>query len=203
MPNESLPSIGPMSRASVTSETSEPTTSPSVTCSAGGSRAKTSRRRASTRRGDWASMKVSARGSGGNSPASFANYDPDTSSWRMYGLSSLLSLTKKGQLLLQLLPPEFSETWPRAGMMRNGTAFPLPPLAPLTKETGFSPWPTPTARDGLSVSRYSLACHVKVGRARPTGVPLPERVAAELGYFLHPEFSEWLMGFPPGWTQVD
>jgi hypothetical protein len=35
------------------------------------------------------------------------------------------------------------------------------------------------------------------------GIPLPEAIAAEFGYCLHPEFSEWLMGFPLGWTLID
>jgi hypothetical protein len=37
---------------------------------------------------------------------------------------------------------EFSETWPRAGMTRNGTAYRLQPLAPLTGETGSGLLPT-------------------------------------------------------------
>ena len=42
----------------------------------------------------------------------------------------------------------FSETWPRAGMTRNGTAYRLRPSAPLTAATGSGSWPTPTAADG-------------------------------------------------------
>ena len=30
----------------------------------------------------------------------------------------------------------FSETWPRSGLMRSGTAYRLPPLVPLTDATG-------------------------------------------------------------------
>jgi DNA (cytosine-5)-methyltransferase 1 len=39
---------------------------------------------------------------------------------------------------------EFSEIWPRSGMMRGGIAYPLQPLAPLTVETGSGLLPTPT-----------------------------------------------------------
>ena len=39
----------------------------------------------------------------------------------------------------------FSETWPRSGMMRSGTAYQLPPLVPLTDATGSGSWPTPDA----------------------------------------------------------
>ena len=42
----------------------------------------------------------------------------------------------------------FSGRWPRSGMMRNGTAYLLPPLpARPTSETGFSYWLTPTATE--------------------------------------------------------
>jgi hypothetical protein len=41
----------------------------------------------------------------------------------------------------------FSETWPRAGMTRSGTASRLRPLAPLTAATGSGSLPTPNGRD--------------------------------------------------------
>jgi hypothetical protein len=47
--------------------------------------------------------------SGPSSPESFASWDPATSSWRTSALSLFGGLT------------EFSGTWPRRGMMRNGT----------------------------------------------------------------------------------
>jgi hypothetical protein len=47
---------------------------------------------------------------------------------------------------------EFSETWPRSGMMRNGIAYQLPPLVPLTDETASGLWPTPTSQDNDQVA---------------------------------------------------
>lgn len=44
----------------------------------------------------------------------------------------------------------FSETWPRAGMTRNGIAYQLAPSAPLTDAIGSGSWPTPTRNDGLN-----------------------------------------------------
>ena len=79
-----------------------------------------------------------ARVFGQSTPVSLASFDPGTSSWR----TSQLSLLGGSEL--------FSETWPRSGMTRSGTAFQLAPLAPLTAATGpgLSPtWGTPTARD--------------------------------------------------------
>lgn len=38
---------------------------------------------------------------------------------------------------------EFSETWPRSGMTRNGIAYLLPPLVPRIDANEFGSWPTP------------------------------------------------------------
>jgi hypothetical protein len=65
-----------------------------------------------------------------------ARYDRATSSW------------KTSQLCLEGDYQSFSETWPRSGMIRSGTAYQLPPLAPLTKEIGSGLWPTPNTKDG-------------------------------------------------------
>ena len=75
-------------------------------------------------------------GYGPRSSTSFAVYDPVTCSWRT------------SQVYLDGEQASFSETWPRAGMTRNGTAYQLPPSAPLTDVTGGSAWPTPMAADG-------------------------------------------------------
>jgi hypothetical protein len=91
-------------------------------------------------------LVLQARGavSGANTRDSLANYDHVTSSWRTSQLCLVEGLEK------------FSETWPRSGMTRNGTAYRLPTLAPLTDETEFGSWPTPTAQNakhtGLSPS---------------------------------------------------
>jgi hypothetical protein len=79
---------------------------------------------------------------GAKSPAWLASYDRNTSSWKMSQHSLVEGLD------------EFSETWPRSGMMRNGIAYQLPPLALRTYGTGFgsSPThsiPTPTAQDHI------------------------------------------------------
>ena len=65
---------------------------------------------------------------------SFARFDPDSCSWRTPQCSLLEGLD------------EFSETWPRWGMMRNGACSELSTLAPRTDEIGSGSselWPTP------------------------------------------------------------
>src|ERR1051326_7464167 len=66
-------------------------------------------------------------------PASLANYDRATSSWRT------------SQRCLDGDWAAFSETWPRSGMTRNGIGFPLQPLAPIINGTESGSWPTPRA----------------------------------------------------------
>lgn len=42
---------------------------------------------------------------------------------------------------------DYSEAFPRSGMMHNGIVFQQPPSVPLTSVIGFSSWPTPTVAD--------------------------------------------------------
>src|SRR6516165_7983154 len=65
---------------------------------------------------------------GKTSPDLLARYDPATSSW------------KTSQLCLDGGLATFSATWPRSGMMRNGIAYRLPPLAPRTDATASGSW---------------------------------------------------------------
>lgn len=78
-------------------------------------------------------LPASVPDSGGMSRDSFARYDPATSSWR----TSQRCFLEDWQT--------FSATWPRSGMMRNGTAYRLPPLARVTDEIGSGLLPTPSA----------------------------------------------------------
>jgi hypothetical protein len=73
---------------------------------------------------------------GANTPESFASYDPNTLSWRTLQHSFIEELTL------------YSESWPRAGTMRNGRCYRLRPLVRLTDATEYSLWPTPTVADG-------------------------------------------------------
>lgn len=47
---------------------------------------------------------------------------------------------------------KFSEIWPRSGMMRSGTVFPLPTWVPPTAENGSGSWPTPKEQNARSYS---------------------------------------------------
>lgn len=120
-----------------------------LTRSAEGSRARTSQPLAKA-----LASRVSAAAFGANTPVSLANYDPVSCSWR----TSQRCLVEGWTV--------FSETWPRSGMMRSGIAYPLQPLAPVTKETESGSLPTPTAGEAndYNVNWKSMARVDKGGR---------------------------------------
>lgn len=169
-------------------------------------------------------------GSGPSSPASFASFDPATSSWRTSPSSASGDSTKSRVI------------WPRSGMTRNGTAYQLAPSAPRTiatdsslwptplasntkavhMRTGGRPprsylWPTPTRSDGTGGPGNSgrqgglnLRTAVRLWKT-PTAAPashgggggeLQKQVKSSAGEPgpLNPAWIEWLMGYPRGWT---
>jgi hypothetical protein len=151
-----------------------------------------------------------ARVFGRSTPDWFASYDRGTWWSRTLELFSPEGLTS------------FSGTWPRAGMTRNGTAYPLQPLAPLTAATGSGSLPTPKATDADRGGRGDLL-QVARGNPSPSGHfkwPTPtksdgeggpgnskgrhggENLRTAAGGSLNPTFVEWLMGFPRNWTEV-
>ena len=72
---------------------------------------------------------------GANSRDSFARLDPVTHSWRTWQ-----------RCWVEEWAP-YSQTFPRSGMTRNGTAYALPTWGPRTAATEYGLWPTPTAGD--------------------------------------------------------
>ena len=152
--------------------------------------------------------------------ASFVKYDPNTSLWRTHQCSLLGDLE------------EFLETWPQWGLMRDGECWEQQTLEQTIKGTGFglSPngvdsfhtpnttgldggsssrkalkkrqenWPTPKCSD----SRHAISRHI----THPDGMwkgNLGEVVMSTLAPTtgrLNPTWVEWLMGWPPGWTDL-
>jgi len=80
-------------------------------------------------------LTASAAECGTTWPASLAKLDPDTSSWKTHQHSLLGGLD------------EFSQTWPRWGLMRNGECWERATLAPRISESASGLWPTPTASE--------------------------------------------------------
>ena len=113
--------------------------------------------------------------------ASFAKYDQSSSSWK----------TSQACLLSEW--EEFSETWPRSGMMRNGIAYRLAPLVPLTSEIVSGSLPT------LRTSRQKRAWKAYLRQNYQGNL---EEFLGECGFrgWISQTFCEWMMGFPLGWT---
>nr|WP_240690298.1 hypothetical protein [Burkholderia cepacia] len=146
--------------------------------------------------------------------ASFATFDPASCSW------------KTAQCSLLEGSDEFSETWPRWGSMRNGESFPRQIPAHRISASASGLWPTPVADDTGSRSRpYAqggtpLSLAVKLWptptvMTRTGGAALckwggsraREKLRLmvsdeELNGPLNPEWVEWLMGWPIGWTAL-
>ena len=86
---------------------------------------------------------------------------------------------------------EFSETWPRSGTMRNGCAYQRESVErPMSgRAYGFLPTPTAhNAKEGAYPAEYT--------RKTPT-------LATHAGGKINPEWQEWLMMWPIGWTGLE
>lgn len=134
----------------------------------------------------WASM-ASDRDSGRRLLDWFASFDHATSSWR----------TSQTCLISGL--EEFSETWPRSGMMQSGSAYRRLTLAPGIGGTEFGWLPTPTKTadsKGAPKNRYygSPTCRSNLREWLRDGPDDP--------IYPHPDFVERVMGYPIGWTEL-
>jgi hypothetical protein len=162
-------------------------------------------------------LTASARTMVASTPDLLANFDRATSSW------------KTSQTLLVRGLTEFSETWPRSGMTRSGTAYLLPPLVPIIGEIVSGSLPTPTAQ---GVSRFTSAggsnarkkwakmlpdmtAHDYRGGCKPErsermreqsarGLDLPSVLRLlfpDSTGLVRPSWAEARMGYPIGWTE--
>lgn len=77
-------------------------------------------------------------------------------SFAQFGLTGWSSKTSQLSLLEGSEP--FSETWPKWGLMRNGTAYRLQPLVRRTDENESGLWRTPSAREpGIRVEMLTCS----------------------------------------------
>ena len=140
-------------------------------------------------------------GYGRNIPVLLTSYIPDTSSWK----TSQICLTGECQ--------QFSETWPRSGMMQNGTAYRVSTLVHRRDATVCGLLPTPLAQETLnmwSTGEYLLTTNVRKSGAK---------IGSQLSWLMakwhlqngnqrdkelvpDPCLYEALMGFPQNWTDL-
>lgn len=146
---------------------------------------------------------------------SFAKFDPATSSWKIPHCLPLVGSMS------------FSATWPRWGSMRNGACMAQPMPGLRIKGTGSGYWPTPKASDGshggpnMRGSKGELALPSAVHRfptpcaqdAKNSTLPISQRDRDSIpGYLLstgerpggqlNPDWVEYLMGWPVGWSSL-
>lgn len=164
-----------------------------------------------------AKQKTTSETCGPQQRMSFASFDRGASCWR----------TCQASLVLDM-PEQSSVTWPQWATWDGTDAYPLPTPEPVTSARDGGLWPTPVSSDtGSRKSRYaqggtplSLAARtwptplrrdsrtVK-GAARSVNAmgtePLITEVAKEEGLEsgrLNPDWIEWLMGWPLGWSDA-
>ncbi len=144
-------------------------------------------------------------------------FDRDSQSWR----------TSERSLFVDY--QTFLDRWPKSGILRNGRVYEQATLAHPTNANGCGSWPTPTANDaknntfpksqlewgpvvGAVMRRWPTprACDERHGKninpndkrsGLPAAVLFP--TSAGNGGCLNPDWVEWLMGYPIGWTDTD
>src|SRR5262245_23467903 len=129
------------------------------------------------------------RASGLSSPDSLANYDRASRSWKTWQ-----------RCLIETWGP-FAETWPQSGMTRSGQLYPLAPLVLHMCDSECSLWPTPTA--SMEGRGFGIPLHNRTGRYKKSTVSRVHALVGEHGWRIHPNFTEALMGFPMGWTEIE
>lgn len=111
---------------------------------------------------------------------SFARYDRDSCSWKTPQCSLLGDLE------------EYSETWPKWGLMQGGACWDQPMLAQTMTEIGSGLWPTP-----CHGSSHWGGTFQEVGGSKNK---LRETPIGKL--YVNPDFWENLMAWPIGWTGI-
>ena len=153
---------------------------------------------------------------------SFTKYDPDTSLWRTHQCSLLGDLDEFSETWPQWGLMRNGECWEQQTLAQtiSVTAFGLL-LNPMENQSPPPPhWPTPTAhmsKETNAPSEYrrntpTLTAQVNQRWPTPDASAHKYRLSgnsqqsnslmALAGGKLNPDWTEWLMGWPPGWTDL-
>ena len=119
---------------------------------------------------------------------SFTRYDPDSSSWKTHQCSLLGDLE------------EFSGTWPKWGLMRNGECWEQMPLDYPIGENEFGCWlPTPVTSmwRGAAKKRFWGSQEYRASFTTEW-----VRTSKDCDQYYHPDFVELIMDFPDKWTEL-
>lgn len=130
----------------------------------------------------------------GNYTESLARFDPELSALRMF------------QTSFDWADPMLLDRLPQSGMIVNGLLYAVDQTSePHTEESAGFVLPTPTAstnyepKDAGCWRRSTMCNHILgVKAAQWEGVTQDQAIGENL--VLRPQFVEWMMGFPQGWT---
>jgi len=120
--------------------------------------------------------------------ASFAKYSPNLSLW------------KTPQCSLLGDSEEFSETWPKWGLMRNGECWAQTALDYPIGENEFGCWlPTPVTSmwRGAAKKRYWGSQEYRASFTTEW-----VRTSLDCAQYFHPDYAELIMDFPDKWTEL-
>ena len=135
--------------------------------------------------------KESEAGCGEKWRGSFTKYDQDLSLWKTHQCSLLGDLD------------EFSETWPRWGLMRNGEFWEVKNLAHHIQGTEFGlSHPTPLKTDHFKFLRFRKESVLKstFGMHRNS---IAYWMTANHGRIPSVAWIYWVMGWPNGWASLN
>jgi len=123
---------------------------------------------------------------------SLVKFDLDTFSWKTH------------QCLWEEVLPELLVTLPKWGLIQNGVLWERTTLPRLTSATESGSWPTPSARDWKDSPGMAKSSINQDGTKRNRLDQLPRQIYHEnqTGGLLNPNWVEWLMGWPVGWTDL-
>ena len=127
---------------------------------------------------------------------SLAKFDPDLCLWKTVQCSLFEDLE------------QYLETWPRWGLMQDGECWEQTPLVPHIEGSEFGWWPTPVASDWMTGKvngiEYRNRRFIRTSLTSGTefGAKLADAFRLMTGKALPANFSEWMMGWPPEWTEL-
>lgn len=117
---------------------------------------------------------------------SSVKFDPDSSSWKTH------------QCLWEEDLPESSVILPKWGMMRDGVCWERTTLELPIRGTGSGLWPTPSANEDAAGTPDGKMQRM-LGNCVEVRGETPEEWATGT---LNPDWVEWIMGWPVGWTDL-
>jgi len=130
---------------------------------------------------------------GPTSETPLAQFDPVLHCWKM---SQAICLWGEQPLL---------ETLPKSGMTVNGKLYRRLSLVQNINENGYSLWPTPTVHGEITQTRIE-AHRRRLNEGMKYSSRITQAIALrypkDIGY-LSPMWTELLMGFPEGWTDLE